>query len=385
MFHKTLVNKLVKALEKITTGSIELTLPDNSKYNFYGNDEAHIVIEVLKWQALSNVAFKGDIGFVESYSDGLIEVSDIEKFFYIATKNIDVLGNFGNGNIIANCMAKILYNIRSNTILGSKKNIHAHYDLGNEFYSLWLDPSMTYSSAIFANDNEDLVNAQYNKYDRIIERLGIDNGKLLEVGCGWGGFAERATTKTNLDLKAITISDQQYNFAKQRLSGNAFISNEDYRLQDGKYDGLVSIEMFEAVGEKFWPIYFKKCKSLLKNTGKSIIQTITIDNNHFKYYRNHSDLIRTYIFPGGMLPSKERFTQETRKAGMHVSDMYSFGKDYAKTLKIWLEDFDKAIPKIKLMGFDEKFIRIWRCYLSACIAGFIVGKTDVIQAEICHA
>ena len=243
---------------------------------------------------------------------------------------------------------------------------------------------MTYSSAIFKNDTETLTQAQHHKYDRIIDRLNTNSGDLLEVGCGWGGFANRATEKNDFNIKGITISQEQYHFAKQRLNNKANLVLEDYRNQTGQYDSIVSIEMFEAVGEKFWSTYFKKMKSLLKNNGKAIVQTITIDEPYFDRYRKTGDMIRTFIFPGGMLPSVSKFKMAASKADLQVVDVFSFGKDYARTMGCWLAAFEDNITKIKAMGFDEKFIRIWRFYLSVCQASFTVGRTNVVQAELVH-
>lgn len=243
---------------------------------------------------------------------------------------------------------------------------------------------MTYSSAIFADKSEDLTSAQNRKYDRIIKNIN-HSGKLLEIGCGWGGFAERALLKNDYDIKAITISQQQYSYAKNRLKGNAIISSEDYRIQEGKYNQIVSIEMFEAVGEKFGDTYFSKIKSLLDEKGRAIIQTITINDCYFEQYRKSGDAIRTFIFPGGMLPSPERFIAASSKAGLVVTDKFSFGGDYALTLNHWLIAFEKKIEQIKALGFDEKFLRIWRFYLTSCIAVFKAGRTNVMQIALEHA
>ena len=244
---------------------------------------------------------------------------------------------------------------------------------------------MTYSSAIFKSPMENLTAAQHNKYDRIIDRMETDSGRLLEVGCGWGGFADRALQQGDYDIKGITLSEEQHNYAAERLGQNASIALEDYRHQKGKYDRLVSIEMFEAVGERYWPVYFKKMKELLAEKGKAVIQTITINEQDFDDYRVGGDFIRTYIFPGGMLPAPSKFREQAEKAGLRVNDEYYFGQDYARTLDCWLKSFDAKKEEIKNMGFDEGFIRLWRFYLAACSAGFKTGRTDVMQVELAHA
>jgi cyclopropane-fatty-acyl-phospholipid synthase len=271
-----------------------------------------------------------------------------------------------------------------NTLKGSRKNIHAHYDLGNDFYKLWLDQTMTYSSAIFHDQNDDLEKAQHSKYDRIINRLGA-SGRVLEIGCGWGGFAERALQTRDYAIKGLTISNEQHAFATERLGQKAEIALEDYRLQTGRYDNIVSIEMFEAVGENYWPLYFNKLKSLLADNGKALVQTITIGEDYFDRYRQGGDAIRTFIFPGGMLPSPKRFEEESVKAGFKLTDAFAFGQDYARTLELWLERFEERLGEVRALGFDEKFIRMWRFYLTSCIASFKIGRTNVMQMELQHA
>lgn len=243
---------------------------------------------------------------------------------------------------------------------------------------------MTYSSAMFQQGSEALQHAQHNKYDRIIERLH-PSGDVLEIGCGWGGFAERALETRDYTIKGLTLSQEQKRFADVRLNKGANIALQDYRHEDGQYDNIVSIEMFEAVGEQYWDSYFQKIAQSLKTQGRAMIQTITIDERYFESYRKGGDFIRTYIFPGGMLPSTERFVGVAKKAGLAVADQFHFGQDYAKTLQHWLENFDAKISEVRALGFDDAFIRIWRLYLAACIGSFRVGRTSVMQAELRHA
>lgn len=385
MLQQYMVNNFLGTLENIEHGTLVLVTPDSKTYTFFGSHEPKAVIYVKSWSVINNIAAKGDVGLAESYRDSLFETDNLADLCILALKNSHIIDKYLYGGSVSGMISQIMYYLRSNTIRGSRRNIHAHYDFGNDFYSLWLDPTMTYSSAIFKNDNESLLQAQHNKYDRIIERLGKSSGDLLEIGCGWGGFADRATQKQDLNIKGITISDEQYKFARQRLNNRANIVLEDYRRQKGKYDSIVSIEMFEAVGEKFWPVYFRKMKSLLKEKGKAIVQTITIDEQYFDRYRKTGDMIRTFIFPGGMLPSVSKFKTAAAKADLKIVDNFHFGDDYVLTLKHWLASFEANIPKVKAVGFDEKFIRIWRFYLSVCIASFTVGRTNVIQAELVHA
>ncbi|MDX1975218.1 MAG: cyclopropane-fatty-acyl-phospholipid synthase family protein [Rickettsiales bacterium] len=364
---------------------MDVTTPDGKLHQFSGRKPStHATLKLHDWRAIPVFATKGDTGFAEAYRDGWWDSDDLTNLFLIGLQNESALDKYIYGSVIGRIAARFSYLFTRNTLGGSKRNIHAHYDLGNEFYKLWLDESMTYSSALFTSATEDLLQAQYNKYDRIIGRLG-DSGRLLEIGCGWGGFAERAVSKKDYEIKGLTISNAQHEYAKNRLGNNAQIALEDYRLQQGKYNNIVSIEMFEAVGERFWPVYFCKLKSLLEQKGKAVVQTITIGNEYFERYRTGGDMIRTYIFPGGMLPSSQRFAEESKKAGLQITDTHMFGQDYALTAQHWLKRFEAKLGDIKTLGFDEPFIRLWRFYLTCCIASFKVGRTDVMQVELVHA
>jgi cyclopropane-fatty-acyl-phospholipid synthase len=385
MLEKTITLQFLKALEHIEYGSMDVTTPDGKLHQFKGHKPSvHSTLNLHDWRAIKLFATKGDTGFAEAYRDGFWDSDDLANLFVIGLQNEAALDKYIYGSLLGRIASRISYLFTRNTIDGSKKNIHAHYDLGNAFYKLWLDESMTYSSALFTAPNQNLVEAQHNKYDRILERLG-DSGRVLEIGCGWGGFAERAVTQKDYEIKGLTISNAQHEYATKRLGNNAHIALEDYRLQNGKYNSIVSIEMFEAVGEKFWPVYFGKLKSLLADKGKAVIQTITIGNEYFDRYRTGGDMIRTYIFPGGMLPSPARFEQESKKAGLRITDTHAFGQDYALTVQHWLSRFESKLSEIKTLGFDEPFIRLWRFYLTCCIASFKVGRTDVMQVELSHA
>jgi cyclopropane-fatty-acyl-phospholipid synthase len=387
MLEKTLFNKFLKQLESLNYGTINLIDSEGKTYIFQGktNKEPQANFIIHNPKVITNLVAKGDIGLAESYRDGDFDTNNLENLLIIALKNADILDQYIYGKFFSHITAQILYYFQSNTIKGSQRNIHAHYDLGNAFYALFLDSTMSYSSAIFNNKTDTLQMAQLNKYDRIVTHLEKKSGNLLEIGCGWGGFAERALNHGDYTIKGITISNEQHHFASNRLGHKAQIVLEDYRNQTGKYDNIVSIEMFEAVGEKYWPVYFNKIKSLLSNKGKAIIQTITIQEPYFKRYRKTGDMVRSFIFPGGMLPSITNFNQQVEKSGLRIIDTFKFGQDYATTLKHWLKNFDTNLDKVKSLGFDMPFIRIWRFYLAVCIASFSVGRTNVIQAKICHA
>lgn len=385
MFKRQIVKKFLQTFHHIQYGSIHITLPDGRVYDFQGKAEGPTAnLAIRDSRAITQLIIKGDVGFAESYRDGYWDSTDLVALFLFGLKNEQVLENYIHGSFLGQLGVRLGYLFQLNTLRGSKKNIHAHYDLGNDFYELWLDPSMTYSSAIFAEESEDLTAAQHRKYDRILDGIN-PSGNLLEIGCGWGGFAERAILKGDYDFKGITISQEQYAYAKNRLKGKAMISNGDYRLQTGKYDQIVSIEMFEAVGEKFWPTYFSKIKGLLGTKGKAMIQTITIADSYFERYRKSGDAIRTFIFPGGILPSREKFIAASYQAGLMVTDEFCFGNHYALTLHHWLQSFETKIDKVKALGFDDKFIRIWRFYLTLCIASFKQGRTNVMQIGLTHA
>lgn len=385
MFEETITHQFLNALEHIEYGSMDVTTPDGKRYCFRGSENGeHANLWLYDWRAIAAFATKGDTGFAEAYRDGWWDSDNVPNVMIVGLANEAALNRYLYGGLIGRIVSRIAYMLSSNTLSGSKKNIQAHYDLGNDFYKLWLDESMTYSSALFSAPKEDLVKAQHNKYDRILERLTV-SGKLLEIGCGWGGFAERALQKRDYDIKGLTLSPSQHDYASKRLSNSAQIALEDYRLQQGRYDHIVSIEMFEAVGERFWPVYFSKLKSLLAEKGRAVIQTITIGDNYFESYRRGGDMVRTYIFPGGMLPSPSRFEQECAKADLRTHDTFRFGADYALTLEHWLKRFEDKLEDIKSLGFDEKFIRIWRFYLASCIGCFRVGRTDVMQVELSHA
>ena len=379
-------DNFLKSLDRLEFGVLELATPDGRRHIFEGkNPGARAQLQMHDWRVVSNMAVKGDVGFAEDYRSGFWETDNLQNLITLGIQNDGIASRYIFGSRFFQVMACLSCMLRRNTVKGSKANIHQHYDLGNDFYALWLDPSMTYSSALFKNPGENLEQAQNNKYDRILERLGGTSGSLLEIGCGWGGFAERAGASGDFAVKGITLSKEQFQYARRRLGQRADIALEDYRHQQGRFDHIVSIEMFEAVGEQYWPTYFSKLGGLLKQGGTAVIQTITIEDSRFELYRRTSDFIRSYIFPGGMLPGPARFAQEAGKAGLRINDQYCFGQDYAQTLELWLAQFDEKRESIKSMGFDDGFIRLWRFYLAACIAGFRTGRTNVMQAELQHA
>lgn len=386
LFRKTSDNFLRK-LDGIREGYLNVEMPNGKSYQFGRDSEGRPVQLVIKdWRVIENLVTRGDTGFAEDYRAGKWETDDLTSLLTIGLLNERAVDQMISGSKSFQFLSKLSYLMKRNTLEGSKKNIHAHYDLGNDFYSLWLDKTMTYSAAIFKNQNENLESAQLNKYDRLIERFENPNPSVLEIGCGWGGFAERCAEKTyGADISGVTISDEQFDYSCNRVGGKAQIIKKDYRLLNGTYDQIVSIEMFEAVGEEYWSTYFKKVKSLMKEKGSALIQTITIADDKFESYRKGSDVIRSLIFPGGMLPSPKEFEKSANRDGLRMTDKFEFGMDYARTLEIWLENFDSQYVEVKKLGFDEGFIRLWRFYLASCIAGFKTGRINVMQAELRHA
>jgi len=385
MFTQLATDKLLRSLTHLDAGRLMFTTPDGRTRHFEGRHQGPTAsIRLNDWSVVSNMFRKGDIGLADDYRQGKWDTDDLIALTTLGLANKAALDRFLAGHSLSRFFSMLSYLFKLNTLKGSKKNIHAHYDLGNEFYSLWLDPSMTYSSALYNDANNTLQQAQHNKYDRILDQLEADSGNLIEVGCGWGGFAERAQQRGDFDIRGITLSEEQHAFAQQRLGQHADIVLEDYRHQQGKFQHIVSIEMFEAVGERYWATYFAKLKTMLQQKGKAVVQTITINERDFPRYRRGGDFIRSFIFPGGMLPTPTRFKQEAEKAGLRVENQFFFGYDYAKTLGVWLDNFDVEIDKVKALGFDEPFIRLWRFYLAACISGFNTDRTNVMQVTLGH-
>jgi cyclopropane-fatty-acyl-phospholipid synthase len=373
------------ALAQLQCGSLEFVAPNGEVRLFTGAEpgpSAHFAIKA--WSVLAHVVQRGDIALGEDYIDGGWETDSVDNLVQLFLLNMDALGNLAHGGFFSR-MALVFSDrfLRRNSVRGAKRNIEAHYDVGNEFYALWLDRSMTYSSGLFAG-SANLEKAQANKYERILERLAGCGKSVLEIGCGWGGFAEKAAAAGRA-VTGLTISPAQFEFATKRLKGAAEIALEDYRMVKGSFDAIVSIEMFEAVGEQYWPAYFRTIAERLKQGGRAIVQTITVPDELFSDYRLRSDFIRHYVFPGGMLPSLKRFREEAERAGLKVVDQFAFGKDYARTLRTWSARMSEKTPEIKAMGHDDRFLRNWQYYLSICAAAFQVGRTDVVQVELVHA
>jgi cyclopropane-fatty-acyl-phospholipid synthase len=380
-------------LRNLARGRFELVTPAGEKLTFAGaqpGPEARI--ELLDWEVCAQIVRSGDVGFAEGWMAGRWNTPDLTALLTLAAVNHAALEQAVYGRWWGRVLDVLRQLARTNTRWQAKRNIHAHYDLGNEFYARWLDPSMTYSAALFEGDlARSLEQAQIAKYERILERLDPRPGQtILEIGCGWGGFAEHAARTRGCRVHGVTISRRQLEYATARieragLAGRVKLGFTDYRDLSGEYDHIASIEMIEAVGERYWPRYFQTLAQRLRPGGRALIQAITIDDALFERYRRGTDFIRRYIFPGGMLASPSVFRAQARRAGLRVNAAYAFGQDYAETLKRWLAGFEQSWPRLRGQGFDERFRRLWSFYLAYCEAGFRAGTTDVYHMELSHA
>jgi len=374
------------ALQRLAVGHLVLLRPDGEE-TIYGDphEAPGARLTLLDWRACEAVLRAGDIGFAEAYRAGWVDTPDLVALLLLALENESVLANAIGGAWLSRRWYQLRHTFRRNTRGGSRRNIHAHYDLGNPFYALWLDDTWSYSSAYFAGQNErPLAEAQEAKYAHICEVLGLKPGmRVLEIGCGWGGFAIHAARR-GIHVHGVTISNAQLTQANVRIEAaglTKLVSLElrDYRDLQGTYDAIVSIEMFEAVGIPYWPTFFEQLCRRLRPGGQALVQSITIDDARFNAYRYGSDFIREYIFPGGMLPSPQQFARAAQRAGLSSLPVLAFGKDYAETLRRWRERFETEAGAILALGFDEAFLRMWRLYLCYCEAGFDAGRIDVMQ------
>lgn len=374
---------VLKMLRHLEQGALRVICPDGSLLSF-GSGAAPVSIRLKNWKPCIAAMKSGDIGFAESFIAGDWETDDLAALLQLLIHNRDRLESIIYGSWWGGLLYRLRHLFNRNSKAGSRRNIHAHYDIGNRFYRLWLDPSMTYSSALFSSPELTLEQAQQAKYARIFDQLQlVDGGRVLEIGCGWGGFAELATQR-GAQLTGLTLSTEQLAFAQQRLqqadlAAQADLRLQDYRDVDGEFDAIASIEMFEAVGEAYWDSYFACVARRLKAGGRACIQTITIADALFARYRKGSDFIQQYIFPGGMLPSPAVFRTYAQRHGLAMVDELSFGADYARTLAEWHRSFNQQLPAVRAQGFDERFIRTWSFYLAYCEAGFRAGSIDLYQ------
>jgi cyclopropane-fatty-acyl-phospholipid synthase len=380
---RRLQRDFLTACEGVSQGRLRLFTPEGVRHDF-GGSGPEAELHLRDWSVASAIAARGDIGFGEAYVAGLWDSPSVEAIAGVALANLDRLSAAARPRLLQRLKIDAIDRLlRANSRRGAARNIRAHYDVGNEFYQLWLDPSMSYSAGIYTPGDTDLGRAQARKYDRILDRLGTAD-RVLEVGCGWGGFAERAADQGR-DVTGITISPSQKAYADARLDGRAEIRLQDYREVRGRYDGIVSIEMVEAVGARYWPVYFATLRDRLVEGGRAVIQAITVPDANFDAYRRRSDFIRHYTFPGGMLLSDRVIADQAQRAGLRLQDHFAFGEDYARTCRDWAARLERAAPRIARLGHGEPFLRTWRYYLGICAASFATGRADVVQVELCHA
>lgn len=385
---------VLRLLQRLHVGTLELQLPDGSTARMgqaraVGDAEPRAGLILHDWAVCSRVLKSGDIGLAEGYIEGEWSTPDLTALLKLCIANREHIESAIYGHWWGRLIYRIRHLLNHNSKRNSRKNIQAHYDLGNDFYRLWLDPTMSYSSAWFeGNLQGDLVQAQRAKVKRALEAAGVQAGgtqRVLEIGCGWGGLAEIAAADYGAHVTGVTLSHEQLAWARERMDKAGLADLADLRLQDyrdiadGPFDSLVSIEMFEAVGQSYWPGYFDTVARNLKAGGCACIQTITIHDDLFERYTRSTDFIQQYIFPGGMLPSDRVFRQMAERAGLEVVDSLAFGPDYAETLRRWRTGFHAHLQQVQGLGFDLRFQRIWEFYLAYCEAAFDMGNTNVVQ------
>jgi len=370
-------------------GVLTFELPSGREIRIEGASPGpHGRLIIRDFRFVSRVLASADIGFGEGFMAGEWDTPDLAALLGVFTMNFDRLEKLVAGNIFMRAINLFAHALKRNSKRGSKRNIYAHYDLGNAFYSRWLDAGMTYSSARYETPGQPLAEAQRNKYLSLARDIDLRRDQhVLEIGCGWGGFAEFAAGEVGARVTGVTISPAQYEFARKRLFNCGLAERVDLKLMDyrdikGRFDRVASIEMFEAVGEAYWPAYFAKIRDVLSPGGRAGLQIITIRDELFQVYRSRSDFMRKYIFPGGMLPSERRLREETSRAGLEWGAIARFGQNYADTLSEWAVRFEAAWDDIRALGFDERFRRLWSFYLRYCEAAFRTERTDVVQLSL---
>ena len=382
---------VLRLMKKLQHGSLTLQLPDGRALNFGGGLEPRAAIRLRNWNPCAAALRSGDIGFAESFIAGDWSTPDLTALLTLFIANRDDVESVIYGTWWGALLYRAKHLFHRNSRRGSQKNIHAHYDLGNEFYELWLDPTMNYSSAWFDGSRDgELVPAQWAKVRRALSECGVKPGdRVLEIGCGWGALAECAARDFGATVTGVTLSREQLAWGQQRLTDAGLpgeLRYQDYRdIADGPFDAITSIEMFEAVGREYWPGYFETLKRQLKPGARACIQSITIRDDLFERYVKSTDFIQQYIFPGGLLPSPSAFRSAAAKAGLRVVNELEFGLDYAETLKRWRARFVGADAQVRRLGFDNRFMRIWEFYLGYCEAAFATGNTSVMQFTLQHA
>ncbi len=379
--------RLLGLLTRLKIGTLTLHAPDGS-FQVFGTHEAPFAaLHIHRWSVCAEVLKSGDIGFAEGYMAGDWDTPDLAGLLRLLIANRTQIEGAIYGHWLGRLVYRVKHLLNRNNRSNSRRNIHAHYDLGNAFYELWLDGTMNYSSAWFDGDKtQPMADAQKAKVRRALRMVNTQPGdRVLEIGCGWGALAESATTEFAAHITGVTLSTEQLAFAQARMQAHGVQQRSDLRLQDyrdindGPYDAICSIEMIEAVGQEYWPTYFQTVSRLLKPGGRACIQSITIDDALFERYLHSTDFIQQYIFPGGCLPSPSEFRKQAQAAGLQVVDELNFGPDYAETLRRWRESFTAQLETVRTLKFDERFIRLWTFYLAYCEAAFDEANIDVVQ------
>lgn len=376
-------------VSQMPRGRVDFILPDGRTFRADAPQAGHIaVLEVHNTDLFTRLVREGDLGFSEAYLDGWWSTPDLMAFMDLVSDDAETVYDGFPGQTLIRAYEKMRFWLQSNSKRQARKNISYHYDLGNEFYGLWLDETMTYSSAKYITGQEDLEKAQTQKYASMVDEMGAKTGDhILEIGCGWGGFAEYAAKERGLRVTGLTISEEQFKFAVDRIEKAGLSELVDFKLQDyrdetGTYDGIASIEMFEAVGEKYWPVYFENVRNRLKPGGRATFQIILVQDERWDAYRNGVDFIQKYIFPGGMLPAPTVLRDQIRNAGLEVTQSVEFGESYSETLRRWHEVFNDRWDEISQLGFDDRFRRMWNFYLASCAGAFRGGICDVTQITV---
>jgi len=382
-------SQMFAVAQKLRHGRLDIGLDDGRVFRAEGAGPGPVArIDIHNDDVFARLVREGYLGFCDAYLDGWWSTPDLQAFMDLVNTDNDDMYNGYPGQKLVELYEKLRFWFQRNTRKQARKNISYHYDLGNDFYALWLDDTMTYSSAIFETGQESLEKAQTAKYASMVDQMGVKPGDhVLEIGCGWGGFAEYAAKERGLKVTGLTISQEQFNYAQQRiekagLSGQVEFKLQDYRDERGQYDGIASIEMFEAVGEKYWPVYFDTLRARLKAGANATLQIITVGDDRFEAYRNDVDFIQKYIFPGGMLPSPSALKEQAERAGLKVKKSIEFGQSYSQTLRRWHETFNEKWDQVAKLGFDARFQRMWNFYLTSCAGAFLTGNCDVTQITI---
>jgi cyclopropane-fatty-acyl-phospholipid synthase len=388
---------VLQLLARLRHGCLSVRLPDGSMRRFGQGQTPTASLHLNDWQVCSAALKSGDIGFAEGYIDGHWSSPDLAALLRLFIANRREVEDVIYGTWLGRLFYRVRHLLNRNTRGNSQKNIHAHYDLGNAFYELWLDGTMNYSSALYETPQASMQQAQLAKVRRALRMVDVKPGeRVLEIGCGWGALAEMATTEFGASLVGVTLSTEQLAWARARMSRCGVAERADLRLQDYRdigrdgladqsFDAICSIEMIEAVGREYWPTYFATVARLLKTGGRACIQSIVIDDEFFERYLQSTDFIQQYIFPGGCLPSPGAFRAQAEQAGLKVIDEFCFGQDYARTLQEWRQAFMAREHEVLALGFDRRFMRIWEFYLAYCEAAFAERNTDVVQYTLLKA